>query len=256
MKQKTSRLLRAMILAFTVGGLAGCSSDVQLLTHPEKPRLQGVALYNRGDLSNAAGAFKNAIRQEPRDYKAHFYLGETYEAQGNYQQAIQEYKASVDSMKATLQGQEAIDLRQKVMNRLGATIARGDDQNLEKDLLAMQAADARLSDQRRAEAYFLLAKIQRYRGDADSAIAAYAKGSELDAKDYWLQKEAGIYMLQAGQKQQANAPLARASKINTHDPELNQAIADIGGLVKDSDLSPGNQTKLPPGQIIEPITDK
>jgi tetratricopeptide (TPR) repeat protein len=255
MKQTTSRLVRAMILASVVGGLAGCSSDVQLLTRPEKPRLEGIELYNRGDLSNAAGAFKNAIRQEPRDYKAHFYLGETYEAQGNYQQAIQEYKASVDSMKATLQGQEAIDLRQKVMNRHAATIARGDDQNLEKDLMTAQANNTSLTPQRRAEAYFLLAKVQRYRGDADSAITAYVKGSELDPKDFWLQKEAGIYMLQSGQKEQANAPLVRASKISTHDPELNQAIIDIGGL-KDTGSVPGPATKLPPGQIIEPITDK
>ena len=256
MKQKNSRLVRAMILVSMVGALAGCSSDVQVLTHPEKPRLQGIALYNAGDLSNAAGAFKNAIRQEPRDYRAHYYLGMTYEAQGNYQQAIQEYKASIDSMKATLQGQEAIDLRQKVMNRLAATIARGDDQNSEKELLASQAADPKLSNQRRAEAYFLLAKIQRYRGDADSAIAAYAKGSELDPKDFWLQKEAGIYMLQAGLKQQANAPLARASKINTRDADLNQAITDIGGLAKENELVPGPKTQLPPGQIVEPITDK
>lgn len=238
------------------GAFAGCSSDVPLITHPEKPRLEGIALYNAGDLSNAAGAFKNAIHQEPRDYKAHYYLGMTYEAQGNYQQAIQEYMASIETMKATLQGQEAIDLRQKVMNRMAATIARGDDQNLEKDMLTQQATDPKLSNQQRAQAYFILAKVQRYRGDADSAIAAYTRASELDPKDFWLQKEAGIYMLQAGQKEQANAPLARASKISTHDPELNQAIADIGGLSKAGEMVPGPKTQLPPGQIIEPITDK
>lgn len=264
MKQTLSRCVCATFVVSLVAGLAGCSSTVQPLTKPEKPRIEGVELYNRGDYAAAAGAFKNAIRQEPRDYKAHYYLGLSYEALGSYQQAIQAYKASISCMKATLQGQEAIELRQRVMNRLAASIARSDDQNLEKDLLRQQVADPKLTATQHAEAYFLLAKIYRYRGDADSALDAYYKGAELDPKDFWLQKEAGSYMLQSGQKQRANVCLTRAAKISTHDAQLNQTIADAGGLVKVSedavmpapDLAPSENTKTPPTQITEPILDK
>jgi len=266
MNMTFSRIASSILLASVAVGLAGCSSDMPILSNPKKARIEGVALYNRGSYGDAAGAFRNAIRQEPRDYKGHYYLGLSYEALGSYQQAIQAYKAGIDSMTTSLQGMDAIDFRQRIMNRLAALIASGDPQNLEKDLLQQQASDAQATPQKRAEAYFLLAKVQRYRGDADSAIDAYAKGIELNAKDYWLQKEAGIYMLQAGQKQQANAPLARAYKINTHDAELNAAIDQAGGLVRPkenepiqepamapaADLNVGEGVKAPVPQIQEP----
>jgi tetratricopeptide (TPR) repeat protein len=244
MKRTLTRLAAGLL----IGGAAfsGCSSDVHLLTNPKKSRLEGVAHYNRGAYGDAAGSFRNTVRQEPRDFRAHYYLGLSYEALGAYQQAIQAYKTGIASMTTTLQGQDAIDFRQRIMNRLAALIAAGDQQDAEKELLQQQASDASLAAERRAEAYFLLAKIHRYRGDADSAITAYAGGMELNFRDYWLQKEAGIYMLQAGQKQQANAPLARAYKINTRDAELNAAIDQAGGIARTRDVEPLSEPVAPP----------
>lgn len=220
-----SWLVSLLLLAGAV--VCGCTTDQPLVTNPRGARIEGVELYNRGDYYNATGAFRNAVHQDPRDYRGHYYLGLTYERMGNLQQAIQSYKSALKVMRETPAGREDADFRQIIMNTLASSIVRHDSNMLEQELLSTLAADSSRSARERAENYFLLAKTERYRGDADSALLAYFKGSELDAEDFWLQKEAGLYMLQMGKNNQAVKPIQRASKINSRDPDV---IAAMGQL--------------------------
>lgn len=224
-----TKMLKTIVGGLLLTGLfvGGCTTDMQVLTSERKTRIEGARLYNRGDYENATGTFRNAIKQDPRDFRSQYYLGLSYERQGNYQQAVQCYKASMQIMRESLAGRDAIEFRQVVMNSLAAALCKHDDNALEQNLLQKQAKDVKVDDKLRAESYFLLAKVQRYRRDADSALTSYFKASEIDAGDFYLQKEAGLYMLQLGQKRQAEAPLQRASKINSRDAEVNAALQQL-----------------------------
>src|SRR4051795_5497146 len=61
----------------------GCADG---LTYAKDARRDGMALYNEGNYTEAVGAFANAARQDPRDYKSYYYLGASYQAQHQYQQ--------------------------------------------------------------------------------------------------------------------------------------------------------------------------
>lgn len=243
--------------------VGGCTTDQPIVSNPRGARIEGVELYNRGDYWNAAGAFRNAVHQDPRDYRGHYFLGLSYERLGNYQQAVQSYKSALKVMRETPAGREDVDYRQIIMNTLASTITRHDSNMLEQELLAQQAGDSSRSSRERAENYFLLAKTERYRGDADSALLAYFKGSELDPADFWLQKEAGLYMLQMGKNNQAAIAIARAGKMNSRDPEVVAAMGQLkisGPLTLGSTGTGGaalfNPRPRPnvPLQVTEPVT--
>ena len=54
-------------------GLAAGCQDV--LTYSDQTREAGMTAYMQGDYPKAAGAFRSALRQDPRDYRSHYYLG-------------------------------------------------------------------------------------------------------------------------------------------------------------------------------------
>src|SRR5439155_20283987 len=105
--------------------VAGCQQE--LISHVDETRAQGIKLYEEGEYADAAGSFRNAIRQDPRDYRSQFYLGQSYEQLKQYQQAIQAYKASLDAQPRTLAGAEDEAQRVKTMNALAECIARSDN---------------------------------------------------------------------------------------------------------------------------------
>jgi Flp pilus assembly protein TadD len=222
-------MMRPLLAVLLLAGLfvAGCTTDQPLVSNPRAARLEGVELYNRADYENAVGAFRNAVRQDPRDYRSHYALGVTYERLNNVQQAVQSYKAALRVMRETPVGRDDVDFRQVVMNSLASTIRRNDHHQLEQQLLSTQASDLSIDSRLRAESYFLLAKIERYRRDADSALQAYTMASELDRDDFWLQKEAGLYMLQMGQNNRAVKPIQRANQLNSRDPEILSAMSQL-----------------------------
>lgn len=210
--------------AFFVGG---CTTDTPIISNERESRMEGADLYNRTDYENAAGAFRNAVRQDPRDFRAEYYLGLTYEHLANYQQAIQAYKSALKVLREIPGSKDYADYRQVIMNTIAVCICKHDDNGLEQDLLVKQSGDLKVDDRLRAEDYFLLAKLQRCRGDADSALKSYYKATVLDKDDFWLQKEAGLYLHQMGKKFTAAKPLKRAAQLNSHDAEVNQALRDL-----------------------------
>ncbi len=231
--------MRNLIALFVLAAafIGGCTTDQPILTRQRESRREGVTLYNRADYENAAGAFRNAIKQDPRDHRSNYYLGLTYERLNNFQQAVQCYKSSLKVMRETPAGRADVDFRQIVMNTLASCIARQDANNLEQTLLSKLAADAKSGSRERAENYFLLAKIERYRRDADSALASYYKASELDRDDFWLQKEAGLYILKMGKANQAVKSVQRANRLNGRDEEVRAAMQQLK-LALPSQLQP------------------
>jgi len=221
--------LRVLFSGLLLAGMlaAGCTTDQQFITNQRKVRMEGATLYNRADYDNAAGTFRNAVKSDPRDYRSFCYLGLTYERLGNVQQSIQSYKSALKVMRETPAGRDDVDFRQIVMNALAGDIAKHDSNHLEQELLTKQVADLKTDGRERAESCFLLAKVERYHGDADSALLNYFKASELDQDDLWIQKEAGLYMLHLGKTKTAVKPIQRANQLGGRDTEVLAAMRQL-----------------------------
>lgn len=220
--------------------LAGCA-DIN--TSEKYSRDTGLKLYRQGNYAEAAGAFRNAARQEPRDYKSHYYLGQSYEAMQQYQQAIQAYKSSLDTMQVTLTGRADDAFRLQVLDGLASAIGKSSDRNIEIDLLEKQAAGKPT-----AQDHFLLAKIYRYGGDPDLAIQHYRTAARLRRDDFYIQKEFGLYLEQLGQSQEAADPLSRAYALDTKDEQVVAALRRIG-------IEPGLSLK-DEGELSRPVIPK
>jgi tetratricopeptide (TPR) repeat protein len=123
--------------------LAGCADVV---TYAKDSQDRGVKLYNDGNYADAAGAFRNATRQDPRDYKSHFYLGQSYEQLHQYQQAIQAYRSTLDVMNVSLEGTEDKPFRSKVIETYARCISKSDQRETERGLLEKRAADRQTAE--------------------------------------------------------------------------------------------------------------
>lgn len=225
MKTMTMAVLAVLLISGTF--LGGCATEVPIFTNARSSRLEGVELYNRGDYEMSVGSFRNAVKDEPRDFRSQYYLGLSYENLGNYQQAIQAYRSALRVMRETPAGRDASDFRQLVMNSLATSIAKHDDNAIEQNLLAKEGSTLSLPSHIRAESYFVLAKVNRIRGDADAALQNYYLASELADNDYWLQREAGLYLQRMGKNLRAVKPLRRAIAMNNRDQEVAAAMQQL-----------------------------
>lgn len=225
-----------LILAlFAAGLLLSAGGCADMVTYAKDSRREGIRYYNAGAYTDAAGSFRNAIRQDPRDYRSHYYLGASYEQLRQYQQAIQAYKASLDVMSTSLEGKEDPEhFRTRVMDGLASAIARSDDRDFETDKIESQART-----QQTAENYFQLAKVYRDRGDADLAVDSYNRAVLLDPNDPEIAKEYGLYLERLGQPSRAEIPLRRAYALDPQDTQVAAAMRRIGVVpgpaIKDQD---------------------
>jgi tetratricopeptide (TPR) repeat protein len=214
-------ILGAAIATALIVVSAGCQQEI--LSTNSQMRTEGIKQLDEGNYADAAGAFRNAIRSDPRDYRSQFYLAQCYEKLKQYQQAIQAYKASLDAQPGTLAGQEDKAQRLATLDALALCISRCDNRDAEINFLENQAKNSNKSQD-----YFLLGKIYQDRGDADSALDAYNRAALRDPKDFVLVKQYGLYLEQSGQLQKAQYQLRKAYALNPNDEQVNDALRRIG----------------------------
>jgi tetratricopeptide (TPR) repeat protein len=210
---------------------AGCSD---VLTYARDSREKGMTYYKQADYQNAAGAFRNAIRQDPADYYSHFYLGVCLAQSKADHQAIQQFKTTLDIMDHSLGGKEDVAFRQEVLDSLSESIARSEDRVIETTSLT--------TGPRRAEDLFVLAKVNRLTGDADNALENYDQASLLEPKNFYIAKEYGIYLEQLGQTSKAGKELRVAYALKDNDPQVIDSLRRCGvvpgpGLKDEKDLA-------------------
>jgi tetratricopeptide (TPR) repeat protein len=212
-------IVRYSLLA-AMFGVLGCADSV---TYSRDTRNRGISHYNTGSHSEAAATFRQAIRQDPRDYRSHYYLGATYEAMNLPQQAVQSYKASLDVMGLTHEGRADADFRNRVLDGLAGAVARSDERHIELD--ALESA-ARANPH--AEGYFLLAKAHRFSGDPDSALDAYNRALLMDGNNFLIVKEYGLYLEQLGMKDRAFPLIRQGYVMRPQDQDLDLALRRYG----------------------------
>ena len=226
-------------------GVIGCAD---MVSDSKESRLEGNRLYSAGSYAEAVGAFKNAIRSDPRDYKSHYGLAVSYDALKDYHQAVGAYKATLDVMTRTLAGQEDHAFRAKVVDSLGSCIARSDQREIETASMVKEAGESR-----KAEDSFILAKLYAYSGDADSAMDAYNRALVLEPKSFYINKEYGLYLVKLNQRDKAAEVLQRAYAINSKDEEVMAGLRQVGivpglSLKEERDLA---QPPVPKGPLPE-----
>ncbi len=211
--------------------LVGCAD---ITTFSKQSHDQGMEYYEQHDYANAAGAFRNAVRQVPNDYQDHYYLAQSYAQQGLWQQAIHSYYDAWEIMKTDGFGQQDTRLRYQVISGLAHAIASSDTRDSE-----INAAQAKAQSTPTTEQYLLLAKIFVERGDADSAIDAFNRATMLDPDNFGIAKEYGLYLERLGQNDKAAVPLRHAYALDSSDKQVSDALRQIGIVpgpsIKDQD---------------------
>ena len=212
-----SCLKRAAATAVLVG-VVGCGTEV--ISYNREFRQRGIDQYNKSQYPDAASLFANALRQEPGDYTSRYFLGVCEEHMGKLQQAIEQYRTTLEVMNKSLEGKGDYKFRSRVVNSYAGAIGREGDRSADLTYLEGQPPSV--------ETCFILAKVYRQAGDADSAISRFQQAQQLDPKNPDVAKEYGLYLEQLGQTQRAEAQLRRAYTLNSSDDEVNAGLRRLG----------------------------
>lgn len=243
-----------LTFSLAVGGLfaGGCADAI---TYSRDAQRAGMKLYNEANYADAAGAFKNSVRQNPQNYEGHYYLGASYEKLQQYQQAIAAYKTARQTIVLSVEGRHDDEMKQKILNGIASTIARSDPRNIELDA-AQQAAE----NQGTADNWFILAKVFALRGDPDSAVDAYNRALLLEPNNFYVAKDFGMYLDRIGQTDRAQATLRRAYSLNNDDAEVGAALRRMGvipgpSLSDESRFGPPTPEEVAPSRTVQAPRD-
>ncbi|HRK31706.1 MAG TPA: tetratricopeptide repeat protein [Tepidisphaeraceae bacterium] len=234
--------LRSVCLLSTVAlGVVGGCADV--VTYSKDSRREGIELYNRQAYADAAGAFRNAVRQNPRDYRSYYYLGAANEQLGQYQQALAAYKTSYQVIDTTMEGKQDPEFRYRVLNGWASAIATGDNTDVELNAIELRARTRGQTDDN-----YILARVYAQRGDHDSAIEAYERAVNIDPNNFHYVREAGLYLESISQQQRAIPLLKRAYSLDNTDTQVTAALSRLN-------IVPGPSLKAE-SQLARPLVPK
>jgi tetratricopeptide (TPR) repeat protein len=215
-------------------GIWGCADS---LSYAKDARRDGMALYNEGNYTEATAAFANATRQDPRDYHSYYYMGASYQAKHQYQEAISAYRACLDVMPLSLDGKNDVPFRYRAIDSLATAISKSATYGTET-----VALEQKCSGKAAVEDQWLLAKIYRYTCDADAAIEAYNKAVLIAPNHFAIAKEAGLYEQGLGQNESAKFALKKAYAINASDEQVNDGLRRLGVIVASDSATAGRSS--------------
>jgi tetratricopeptide (TPR) repeat protein len=245
---RASSAAKALALIALSLALTGCSD---VLTFAQQNRDIGMAAYREADYPKAAGAFRSALRQDPRDYISHYYLGLSSLQLHNYQQAVVAFRSCLETQNVTLAGKEDNATRLKALEGLARAIVKSDDSDQEVNRVEQEARGAKGS--LAAREFFLLGKVYRYRMLPDMALDYYNRATLDDPKNFDYAKEYALYCEQLQQTQRAQEALRKAYTLNSSDKEVADALRRLGvvpglSLMEKDDLA---KPMIPLGPIPE-----
>ncbi|MGN6506480.1 MAG: tetratricopeptide repeat protein [Tepidisphaeraceae bacterium] len=234
----TKRQVFGLLLAAAL--TTGCGD---VITYSKISRDQGKIDLENSDFDKAQGAFTDAIRQNPRDYESHYYLGTIFARDGQYANAVAEYRNSLNTQGFTYEGQSNIAFRVRTIQALADALAKVHDRDASINTLETKAPEDPTG-----ETYYVLGRVYATRGDADSALTAYGKAADVAPKTFFIVKEYGLYQEKMGQKDAAQKTLLAAYRLNQQDNDVNAALRRLG-------IVPG-PSLLDPSQLAKPMFPK
>jgi Tfp pilus assembly protein PilF len=221
------RLARGVFSLLAIAAIVVITGCTELVDYSDRSRSQGLALYQEKAYTDAAGAFRNAIRQAPNDYESHFYLGACYDALNQHPLAFRQYRTALEIMNRfvnTAADPRFYELRQIALDTLGASVAKYDRNDVE-----LNSLEARAKTTQNADDWFVVAKVYRVRGDADRAMDAYRRAAKWDSDNFHVRKEYGLYLLTTlNQRREAEYYLRQAYRLKPTDYEVATALEKLG----------------------------
>jgi Tfp pilus assembly protein PilF len=221
-----------IVLGAALLATGGCADQI---TFSNDSRAEGERLMANKDYTAAAGAFRNAVRQEPRDFRSHYYLGMCYEETAQPQLAIKCYKTALDvygARSGVAGGSEDREYHARMLDRLARCVAASDPRDVE-----LNALEAQAKAQPTSERLLILARIYRLRNDPDSALPRYNSAIIYGKENFQAFKEYGLYLLELGsvtqsriQLDDAALQLRRAYALNAEDEEVNTGLRRLGKI--------------------------
>jgi tetratricopeptide (TPR) repeat protein len=223
--------------------LVGCADAI---TTSRTETNHGRILLAEGEPEEAAQIFANQVRRSPRDYKAHYYLGESRATSGRYEEAISSYGAALEVMPLTLSGQDDDEYRFKIVDSFSQVLADHDPDGTQLAQVEQKGKGNKT--------YKLLAAMTHARaGRPDNAIESFNEAFALDRSDPQVAKQYGLYLQSIAQSDAAEYYLRRAYRLNTRDEEVAAALMREGivpgpALLSSTELS---KPALPLGPLPE-----
>lgn len=138
------------------------------------PYNDGLAMAERGEFLDAAGAFRRAIELDPQFADAHFNLGVTYQRMKAYEKAQESFRRAAEVEPENADYQYALGGAYFHLQRYDRAIAAF------RGALAVQPAHRR--------AQYSLAVALEKKGDRRAARAAWERYLELDADSEWARE--------------------------------------------------------------------
>jgi len=235
------------LLLLALAAVAGCGD---MVTYSDESRAQGIKYLADRDYPNATGAFRNAVRQEPRDFQSHFYLGQCYDQSNQHLLAVESYNMALGVMpRAPYARPEDAPFRARIREALAQTIGKHDGRDV-----ALNGLEARVKANPSAEGHLILAKTYRYRNDFDLALTNYHQAALYGSDDFEILKEYGLYLVEVvNQPRVADTTLRQAYRLNPNDEQVNNALRRIAvvpgpSLKAEKDLA---QPLIPKGPLPE-----
>ncbi len=233
-------LNRSLTLSFAtvlasaaVFSFAGCADA---LTFSKTERTQGRIALQEGDYEEAAITFANQVRRNPKDYRAHFHLGEARWSAGRFPEAVRSYMTALDVMEFSPRGQSDPEFKLIIIDELAGALAEVDHdghQLAEIERLATGNKTKKL----------LVALTHGKAGRPDAAIASFREARSLDRTDPQIAKSFGLYLEGIQQELAAEEMLRRAYALNPQDEEVAAALRRLGIIPGPAILSKNQLTR-------------
>ena len=241
----TSRPRGHGLLALALAGafLIGCADA---LTTSRTETATGRTLLQEGEAEEASQIFANQVRRSPKDYKAHYYLGESRATSGRYEEAISSYATALEVMPLSLSGQDDDEFRFTIVDSFSRVLADHDPDGTQLAQIEQKGKGNKT--------YKLLAAMTHARaGRPDNAIESFNEAFALDRNDPQVAKQYGLYLQSIAQKDAAEYYLRRAYRLNTRDEEVAAALIREGIVPGPALLSATELSKpaLPLGPLPE-----
>jgi len=214
------RKLSLISLVTLAAAVAGCG---EMITYGNQSRARGLEFMQTSQQAEAIGAFRDAVRQNPRDYQSYHYLGVLYDREKQYGNSIASFKTSLDVQEVTEEGRNNVEFKLKTIDAFAKTLAKADSRDVE-----INALEAKTATSTGGDIHFVLARLYAERGDADSAMSAYAKAALKSPEKFYIAKEQGLYLERLGVKDAAVPALTRAYRLDDQDVDVGQALRRLG----------------------------
>jgi len=227
-KKTLTKTLTKTLAAIALGTLvfasqSGCVQTSEIITFSKQQRAKGIELYDQQNTEKATGAFRDAVRQNPRDYISFYYLGKIYTENGKEQLAAQSFRAAVRVKAETDEGRRDKVMDTPITDAAAAFTAKAASRDAEIAAWEQQAQTSRS-----AIDWLVVAKTFAAMGDADSAMTAYDRATLADSNNIHVVRAHGLFLERSGQKQRADPILRRAYQINQTDVDVNNALRRLG----------------------------